>query len=51
MWSWLAAVYFDQLRGKRTQRSEHFIPDEYKSAHNFNGFTLQTLSKNAGISY
>lgn len=31
MWSWLAAVYFDQLRGKRTQRSEHFIPDEYKS--------------------
>jgi hypothetical protein len=31
MWAWIAAVYFNQLRGRRTQRSEHFIPDEYKS--------------------
>ena len=28
-WSWLAALYFDQLRGPKTQRSEQFIPDIY----------------------
>lgn len=29
LWAWLALFYFDQLRGKKTQRSEHFIPDEW----------------------
>ena len=32
LWAWLAAVYFSQLRQRGrhgTQRSEHFIPDEY----------------------
>ena len=29
LWAWIALFYFDQLRGKKTQRSEHFIPDEW----------------------
>ena len=28
MWSWLSAIYFDQLSGKRTNSPEHFIPHE-----------------------
>jgi len=34
LWAWLALFYFEQLRSKRrgrtTQRSEHFIPDEWQ---------------------
>lgn len=29
LWAWIALFYFEQLRGKKTQRSEHFIPDEW----------------------
>ncbi|MGY9014404.1 MAG: hypothetical protein ACKVG9_03770 [Rhodospirillales bacterium] len=29
IWAWFAATYFDQLRNRKTQRQEHFIPDEY----------------------
>ncbi len=32
VWAWFSAIYFNQLRGKSTQRSEHFIPDEYSPA-------------------
>jgi hypothetical protein len=32
LWAWLALFYFEQLRreGGNTQRSEHFIPDEWQ---------------------
>jgi len=29
VWAWIAAVYFDQIRGKKTQDWYHFIPGEY----------------------
>lgn len=29
VWAWLALVWFDQLRGRKTQRHEHFIPYEW----------------------
>lgn len=29
LWGWLALHFLDQLRGQRTQRSEHFVPDEW----------------------
>ena len=30
LWAWLASAFFQQLRAKKTQRQEHFIPDEFK---------------------
>lgn len=29
VWAWLALAWFDQLRGRKTQRHEHFIPYEW----------------------
>jgi hypothetical protein len=29
VWAWLALAWFDQLRARRTQRHEHFIPYEW----------------------
>jgi len=29
-WAWLSAIYFNQLRGVKTQRHEHFFPDPYR---------------------
>ena len=39
LWAWLASAYFKQLSAKKTQRQEHFIPDEFKP---------QTKSKDLG---
>ena len=29
LWAWLALLYFDQLRGKKTSAPEHYIPGEW----------------------
>ncbi len=41
LWAWLALFYFDQLRAVKglTQRSEHFVPDEWSK---------QTLGQDLG---
>lgn len=36
MWAWLCATFLDQLRPKKTNRMEHYVPNGYYSNGRFN---------------